>query len=224
MPGALTLTHWGHACVRLERDDRRLVLDPGAFSDLSVLGDADAVLVTHDHPDHVVPAELVAAVRARPGLEVWAPGTVVDRLAEEGAPRDRLHVAADGDRFTAAGFDVRVTGEWHAVIHPDVPRIANVAYVVDGAVLHPGDSFTTPPDDVEVDLLLVPVAGPWMKVAEAVDYVRAVRPRLAVPVHDAILADAGRALVDRLVGGLGGAQEYRRVTAAEPLVYEPPVR
>ncbi|QZN84171.1 MBL fold metallo-hydrolase [Cellulomonas sp. C5510] len=224
MPAALTLTHWGHACVRLERDGRCLVLDPGSFGDLSVLGDADAVLVTHDHPDHVAADELVAAVSARPGLEVWAPGPLVDRLAEEGAPRDRLHVAAGGDRFTAAGFDVRVTGEQHAVIHPDVPRIANVAYLVEDVLLHPGDSFTPPPDGATVDVLLVPVAGPWMKVAEAVDYVRAVRPRLAVPIHDAILSDAGRALVDRLVGGLGGAQEYRRLTAAEPLVYEPPVR
>ncbi len=224
MPGTLTLTHGGHACVRLERDGRRLVLDPGAFSDLSVLDDADAVLLTHDHPDHVAPAELVAALSARPGLEVWAPGPLVDRLTEEGAPGERLHAVADGDRFTAAGFDVRVTGERHAVIHPDLPGLANVAYLVAGAVLHPGDAFTPPPPGAEVDLLLVPVAGPWMKLSEAVDYVRAVGPRIAVPIHDAILSEPGRALADRLVGGLGGAPELRRLAPGEQLAYEPPAR
>jgi len=216
-----TITHGGHACVRLERDGRRLVLDPGAFGDLAVLDDADAVLVTHEHVDHVDPPSLVAALAARPGLEVWAPEPVTDLLAGAGAPADRLHPVARGDAFTAAGFDVQVLGEQHAVVHPDVPRVANVAYLVDAAVLHPGDSFTPPPAGTDVAVLLVPVAGPWMALADAIDYVRAVRPRVAVPVHDAILSDRGRALVDRLVGGLGGAGEYRRVVAGEPYRLEP---
>lgn len=212
------ITHWGHACVRLEREGRRLVLDPGVFGDPAVLDDADAVLVTHEHTDHVDAPRLVAALAAHPGLAVWAPAVVVDRLAEAGAPRGRLHAVADGVAFTAAGFAVRALGEQHAVVHADLPRAANVAYLVDDAVLHPGDSFTPPPTGTTVELLLVPVAGPWMKLSEAIDYVRAVRPRVAVPVHDAILSERGQALVDRLVGGLGGAGEYRRLAAGEPYV------
>jgi L-ascorbate metabolism protein UlaG (beta-lactamase superfamily) len=190
--GATGITHWGHACVRLERGGRRLVLDPGAFSDLSVLDDADAVLVTHEHVDHVDVARLAAA--------------------------------ADGDAFDAAGFAVRAVEEPHAVIHPDVPRAHNVAYLVDGALLHPGDAFTPPPAGAEVDLLLVPVAGPWMKLAEAIDYVRSVRPRVAAPIHDAILSDPGRALADRLVGGMGGAGEYVRIAPGTPYAWTPRAR
>jgi L-ascorbate metabolism protein UlaG (beta-lactamase superfamily) len=111
-----------------------------------------------------------------------------------------------------AGFAVDVVGEKHAVIHPDVPQAANVGYLVDGAVLHPGDALTVP--DGEIELLLLPVAGPWLKVAEAIDYVRSVRARRAVPIHDAILTDGGKGLVDRLLGeggpGTGGTQ-YARV-------------
>lgn len=221
MSAPTTVTHWGHACIRFERADRRLVLDPGGFSDAAVLEDADAVLVTHEHPDHVDPAALVAAVAARHGLEVWAPAGVVAQLVEAGAPADRVHTAAPGDAFTVAGFDVRVAGGEHAVIHPDLPVGENVAYLVDGAALHPGDSFTPPPAGVHVDLLLLPVAGPWMKLSEAVDYVRAVGPRVAVPIHDATVTVPGRGLPDRLVGSLGGA-EYVRVTADAPYAWTPP--
>jgi L-ascorbate metabolism protein UlaG (beta-lactamase superfamily) len=222
MSAPTTVTSWGHACIRFEKADRRLVLDPGGFSDAAVLADADAVLVTHEHPDHVDPGTLVPALAARPALEVWAPAGAVAQLVEAGGPADRVHAAASGDAFTAAGFDVRVTGERHAVVHPDLPVAQNLAYLVDGAALHPGDSFTPPPAGVAVDLLLVPVAGPWLKLSEAVDYVRAVRPRVAVPIHDAVLTGAGRALPDRLVGSLGGAAEYVRITADSPYAWEPP--
>ncbi len=221
MTSPTTLTTWGHSCVRFERDGKRLVIDPGGFSDASVLNDADAVLLTHEHVDHVDPATAVAAMTARPHLEVWAPAGVAGQLVEAGAPADRTHVAQDGDTWTVAGFTVRAAGKDHAMIHPDVPGAVNLAYLVDGALLHPGDSFTLPPAGVAVDLLLVPVAGPWMKLAESIEYVRAVRPRVAVPIHDAILSPRGQALADRMVGGLGGAAEYVRVAPGESYTYVP---
>lgn len=221
MSAPTVVSHWGHACIRFEKADRRLVLDPGTLSDATVLADADAVLITHEHPDHVDPATLVPALAARHGLEVWAPTGVVAQLVEAGAPADRVHAAATGDAFDAAGFAVRVTGEEHAVIHPDLPVAQNVAYLVDGTALHPGDSFTPPPAGADVDLLLVPVAGPWMKLSEAIDYVRAVAPRVAVPIHDATVTVPGRGLPDRLVGALGGA-EYVRITADAPYTWTPP--
>lgn len=210
-----TITFWGHACIRFERNGRRLVIDPGGFSDLAVLDDADAVLVTHEHADHIDPARLVASLRARPGLEVWAPAGVVRGLLDAGAPEARVHSAANGDAFTAAGFRVQALGERHAVIHPDIPPVANVAYLVEGAALHPGDSFTTAPAGTAIQLLFLPISAPWLKLAEAVDFLRAVAPRVALPIHDAILSDTGKALVDRVTGSLAGAVEYRRLTPGE---------
>lgn len=210
-----SLTVHGHACARLERDGRVLVLDPGSWSEAGVADDADVVLVTHEHADHVVVGDLVTALAARPALEVWAPGPVVALLTGEGADPARVHAAAPGERWTAAGFDVRAFGGRHAVVHPDLPAPANLAYLVDG-VLHPGDSFTVP--DAPVAVLLLPVGGPWVKVAEAVDHVRAVRPDVVVPIHDAVLSPAGQGLADRLVGTLGGAPQYRRLAPGERLV------
>lgn len=210
-----TITSWGHACLSFDRDTTRLVIDPGGFSDLSVLAGADAILVTHDHVDHLAVDEVAAALSARPGLEVWGPESVATLLTGAGVSADRVHAVADGEVLTIAGFPVRVRGREHQLIHPDVPRPENVGYLVDDRWFHPGDALTVPGVDVQV--LFVPVAAPWLKLAEAIDYVRAVRPRLAVPIHDAILSEPGRALADRLVGGLGGATEYRRLTPGEPV-------
>ena len=211
------LTRWGHSCVRFERAGSRLVVDPGTFSDRSVLESADAVLVTHEHTDHVVVEDLMEAIANRSHLEVWAPSVVIDQLIGDGTTGDRLHRANAGESFTAAGFDVLVLGEWHAMIHLDVPRVQNVAYLIDGAVLHPGDSFTPPDAGQSVDVLLAPVSAPWLKIAEVVDYVREVGPRVVVPIHDALLSDVGNALVDRLVSSLGGADTYCRLGVGESL-------
>ena len=195
-----------------------LVLDPGGFSDPAALDGADAVLVTHEHVDHVVPDTLTAALAAAPELQVWAPGAVVDLLLAAGASADRLHAVTEGDAFTAAGFTVQAVGQRHAVIHPSIPVVANVAYLVDGTLLHPGDSFTRPPVGVHVEVLLLPVSAPWMKLSEAADYLQAVAPGIAVPIHDAILSDAGRGLVDRVIPQVtGGVAQYRRLAAGETL-------
>ena len=118
-----------------------------------------------------------------------------------------------GDAFTAAGFDVHVHGEMHAVIHPDIPRITNVGFLVDGQVFHPGDAFTVP--DEPVATLLLPVHAPWSKISEVIDYVRAVDADQAYALHDALLNDIGLSLVERLTGSLVSDTAYRRLVPGE---------
>ena len=213
----LAMTVWGHAGIRLERDGRALVVDPGTFTDPGILAGADAVLVTHEHADHVDVEGVVTALADGSSAEVWAPGAVVDLLAGAGAPAGRLHAVDGGDVVEAAGFAVQVVGHRHATIHPDLEPPANVGYLVDGAVLHPGDAFVPVPDGARVQALALPVSGPWLKLAEAVDYLRQVAPGTAVPVHDAVLSDAGRAVVDRITASLAGDVPYRRLAPGEVL-------
>jgi len=196
------LTRWGHSCVRLDRGDDHLVIDPGGYSDVTgALGGVSAVLVTHEHVDHLATEPVTAAVHA--GLEVWAPQAALDVLVAAGAPTDRLHTVAAGDRFVAGGFEVAVLGEWHAIVHPDIPRVPNVGYLVDG-VLHPGDAFVDAAG-AAVRVLLTPIGGPWLKISEVIDYVRATAPERTVVIHDGQLAPAGVGLSSMLVGKLGGA-------------------
>jgi L-ascorbate metabolism protein UlaG (beta-lactamase superfamily) len=211
------LTVWGHAGVRLEREGGRLALDPGAFTDQRILAEVSAVLVTHEHADHVQPEVLARAMAAAPELHVWAPRPVTEALEAAGASAERVRAAFPGDEFEAAGFRVQVLGGEHAVIHPNLPRVANLAYLIEGSVLHPGDSFPELPAGVSVDVLALPVSAPWMKIAEAVDFAAAVSPRVVVPIHDAILSDEGKGIVDTLVPSLVGEASYRRLALGEAL-------
>lgn len=123
----------------------------------------------------------------------------------------------DGAGFTAAGFSVRAIGHEHAVVHPDIPRVANVGFLVEGMAFHPGDSFATIPEVSPVEVLFLPISAPWLKLAESIDYLRAVEHAVAVPIHDAFLSEPGKAVADRLVTSLAGAAEYRRLNLGESL-------
>ncbi|MFE0700312.1 MBL fold metallo-hydrolase [Streptomyces sp. NPDC058872] len=210
----MKLTKKSHACVRLEKDGRTLVLDPGMFTEEDAVLGADALLVTHEHPDHFDEGRLRSALEADPAVELWTLRSVADRLSA--AFPGRVHTVGHGDAFTAAGFEVQVHGELHAVIHPDIPRITNVGYLVDGAVFHPGDALTVP--DHPVDTLLLPVMAPWNKISEVIDYVREVAPRRAYDIHDALLTDLARPIYDRQIGELGGTAHARLAPGASTLL------
>ncbi|MFI9630305.1 MBL fold metallo-hydrolase [Streptomyces sp. NPDC052042] len=204
-PAGLTLTKKKHSCVRLEKDGRTLVIDPGGFSEEDAAVGADAILVTHEHPDHFDEHRLRAAMEADPAVDVWTLRSVADRLSA--AFPGRVHTVGHGDTFAVAGFDVQVHGELHAVIHPDIPRITNIGFLVDASVFHPGDALTVP--DRPVDTLMLPVMAPWNKISEVIDYVREVAPRRAIDVHDALLTDLARPIYDNQIGALGGAEHGR---------------
>ncbi|WP_326815252.1 MBL fold metallo-hydrolase [Streptomyces sp. NBC_01763] len=204
-PVHLTLTKKTHSCIRLEKDGRTLVIDPGGFSEQDAALGADAMLVTHEHADHFDEGRLRAGLEANPAAEIWTLHSVAEQLSA--AFPGRVHTVGHGDTFTAAGFDVQVHGELHAVIHPDIPRITNIGFLVDGSLFHPGDALTVP--DHPVDTLMLPVMAPWNKISEVIDYVREVKPRRAIDIHDALLTDLARPIYDRQIGSLGGADHGR---------------
>ncbi|MET8274599.1 MBL fold metallo-hydrolase [Streptomyces sp. NPDC005134] len=178
----MRITKYTHACVRLEHDGRVLVIDPGMWSEPAALTGADAVLVTHEHADHVDVLRLAGL-----GVPVYAP-------AEADIPRLEVTGVASNAEFTAAGFRVRAVGERHAFIYGGQPDCANLGYIIDEAVYHPGDALHVPEQSIET--LLVPAQGSWMKMAEAIDFVKAVKPQRAFAIHDAQINDRGLSSVN----------------------------
>ncbi|KIR65089.1 MULTISPECIES: MBL fold metallo-hydrolase [Micromonospora] len=201
----MQLTKYAHSCLRVEHDGGVLVVDPGVFSDPGALDGADAVLITHEHPDHVDVAALTRQLDRRP-LRIHGPASLAGVL---GDAAEALEPVAPGQSFTAAGVPVRAYGGRHAVIHPDIPVVDNLGYLLDDVVYHPGDSLVAP-EDVQVDTLFAPIHAPWSKFSEVVDFIRAVAPRRAFALHDGLLNDNGLAVLDRQYAALSGT-DYQRL-------------
>jgi L-ascorbate metabolism protein UlaG (beta-lactamase superfamily) len=206
----MQLTKLGHACVRLRKDDRTLVIDPGGLTpeDDAITG-AEAVLITHEHFDHLEAARLRKALAEDPRLTVYTCRAVAEILGTS----DRIRTVGEGDALTIAGFEVSVVGQKHEVVHPDVPPVDNVGFLIDEEVFHPGDAFTVVP----APTLLVPGQAPWMKAPEMIQYLRAVAPQRAYAVHDGLLNEFGLTLLEGQLSGEGRLQnaDFRRLKPGE---------
>jgi L-ascorbate metabolism protein UlaG (beta-lactamase superfamily) len=188
----MRITKFGHACVRLEHDGTTIVFDPGMFTDPEAVDGATAVLITHEHPDHLVVDHLRAT-----DAPVFTIAAVADKIRAD-APdvAERVTVVSPGDSFDV-GLPVRAVGELHAVIHPEFPRLFNSGYVVTAGeqkIYHPGDSLTEPGEDV--DVLLVPSSAPWLKAMEAIEFARAVKAPRNLAIHDRIYTEAAHGMLE----------------------------
>jgi L-ascorbate metabolism protein UlaG (beta-lactamase superfamily) len=188
----MRITKFGHSCIRLEHDGKVVVVDPGMFTDPEAVDGADAVLITHEHPDHYLPDHL-----ARTDAPVLTIDAVAARIRDDApAVAERVTVVSPGERFDP-GIPAVAVGELHAVIHPDLPRFHNSGYLLtlgDTTVFHPGDALTVP--EQHVDVLCVPVSAPWMRAAEAVDFARTVAAPHNLAIHDRVYSEAGLRIVD----------------------------
>jgi len=190
----MILTKYEHACFTVEKDGKLLVVDPGVWTtDLPALESVVAIVVTHEHPDHFDVNALGAIIGHNPDARIYAHENITRQFG------DTLPATAvvAGEGIEAGPFKLEFYGGEHAVIHPDMPVVANLGVMVNGKIYYPGDSFTLP--ERPVDVLALPTAAPWLKISETFDFLMNVKPRLAFPTHDAISSDVGKQLPDRMV-------------------------
>ncbi len=186
----MRLTHFGHSCVLVELNGTTVLFDPGTFSHgFEGITGLDAILITHQHPDHVDQERLPALLEGNPDAALYADPMTASQL---GGSWNTAHA---GDAFAVGDIQVTGVGGTHAVIHPELPVVDNTGYLLGTSenpsqLFHPGDSLFVP--EQKVDVLALPAAAPWSKISETVDFLRAVAPRAAFPIHQAIVAEQAR--------------------------------
>ena len=159
--------------------------DPGAFTTAqNEVKGVDLVLITHEHPDHFHIDSLKMVLANNPAAAVVTNSRVAELLAEQNIPATILE---HEQQKTWEGIALAGFGKEHANIYPPIPNVMNTGFLLQNRFFYPGDAFTNP--GVPVEILAMPMAGPWMKFSESLDWVKAVKPAVCLPVHDGMLKD-----------------------------------
>jgi L-ascorbate metabolism protein UlaG (beta-lactamase superfamily) len=194
-----------HCClvIDLKAKDgksKRILMDPGIYSieEHDKLKHVDIVLITHEHADHFHIESLKALIKRAPDASIVTDVGVGAILAKEGVEH---RVMEHGNSIDLKGIHIEAFGKVHAILHGSLPLMSNIGFFIENKLFFPGDAFTDPKKPI--DVLALPVAGPWMKISEAVNYALEVKPRLAFPVHDAIRFASAHRIPDMILNKNG---------------------
>lgn len=198
----MKLTKYEHACFTVEKDNQLLVIDPGGYTtDFIPPNHVVGVVITHEHADHFDQELIASIIDKNPTAIIIGDASITSSI--EAFSTKAVNA---GDKLTVGPFSLEFFGGAHASIHAAFPAPMNLAVLINDLLYYPGDSFHIPAGR-SVDTLALPVAAPWLKINEVLDFLLAVRPRAAFPTHDAILSAVGKDLVDQLVGQVASGQD-----------------
>lgn len=202
----MEIQKFSHACIRVSHKGRALVLDPGNFSPVEqAMNNVEAVLITHEHADHLDIPAVLEVLAANRQITVYAPGAVATQILEAisasqdaaigGIETQRINTVEAGKHFSVAGMEISTHGGAHAIIHSSLPRVANIGYLINENLYHPGDSYEVP-EGISIKTLLVPLHAPWAKIGETLDFVANIGAAQNFPIHDGLLNERGLAMFD----------------------------
>ncbi|MEY4079144.1 MAG: hypothetical protein RIS80_913 [Actinomycetota bacterium] len=199
----MKLTKHGHACLELEKEGSRLIIDPGFYTEpMNGVAGVVAIVITHMHDDHCYEEQIDRILATNPNAKIFGTDEVAKRLGTRNATA--VH---HGDWHQVGPFTLEFFGDLHQEIHRSIPLIQNTGVMVDDRLYYPGDSYTQP--DRPVEILACPTSAPWLKIGDVMDFVAAVKPKRSFATHNALLSDLGHALNNgrvKMVTEAGGGE------------------
>lgn len=190
----MKITKFGHCCLLIEEQGLKILTDPGNYNKTPDITGVDVILITHEHSDHLHIDSLKIVLQNNPQAKIITNASVGKLLDPENIP---YQVVEHGQKTSVQDIIIEAFGQKHAVIYPDFPVVENTGYFIGGKFFYPGDAFTEPGQAVEI--LALPVAGPWVKLSEAIDYAKKINPKICFPVHDGVLVQDHRLFATRYI-------------------------
>lgn len=187
----MKFTKLEHSGCVIENNGNSLICDPVEIKQkLPEMQNVLAIIITHQHGDHFQPAVLERILNDNPKAQVFVP----QDFEASSIPSHPITQVTAGVEYNLEDFNLKFFGKDHASIIPGQVPCANIGVVVNDVVANPGDSFDQPGMIDRPKLLLVPSAAPWLKIYESVEYIKATKPEIVVPVHNAILSEFGNGI------------------------------
>ena len=182
----MQIIKFGHSCFLVKTNDQNLLFDPGVFTDKSVLSSKiDLVLITHGHSDHL-DLDLLKEILQNNSAQILTNSEVADKLAEQNIASV---VMKSGEIRQFGKVKIEVFGAEHIAVYPGIDFGANIGFLINDAFFNPGDAYLIP--NRKIDILALPVAGPWVKLEDAINYALKLKPRVCFPIHDGMLKNPG---------------------------------
>lgn len=186
LTGVRVLTH---SAIRLESENGTvLYFDPYDLPD--TYHDADAVLITHTHYDHLSPEDIQKVARAdKSDTTLIGPESAAKELFGLGFPRT-IPLEA-GDATEVKGVAIQAVPAYNVKpdrlgFHPKENNWIGYLVVMDDTTYYiAGDTDQTPDNEhIKCDVAIIPIGGTYtMDAEEAAAFVNAINPGLAVPTH-----------------------------------------
>jgi len=176
----MKITKFGHCCLLIEERGLRILTDPGTYTkQQNHVTDIDVVLISHEHGDHFHVDSVKEIIKNNPNTKIITNSAVAKLLTAQGI---ESIVVGDGEVHQVGEVLFSGHGTKHAIVYKEMGQVENTAYFIGPRLYYPGDAFYDPKKPVEI--LALPVAGPWVKISEAIDYALTIGPKIAFPVHD----------------------------------------
>jgi L-ascorbate metabolism protein UlaG (beta-lactamase superfamily) len=210
----MQITKYGHACLLVKEGEATILLDPGIWNPVPDATNIDAVLITHEHQDHIDIPQLTQVLSRNPEAVIYTHESVGKLLEAAGVAYTPI---AEGETVSVKGIPIQSFGHDHAIIYGTTSPCRNTGFLIAEKLYVPGDALHDVPLK-QIEILALPTGAPWMKLAEAIEYAKKVRPKIVFPIHDALYTeDVQRGLVPRIIGGNLEGIEFRDLPAGSTL-------
>ena len=178
----MRIEKWIHSCLVVEDGGARVLIDPGKFSfrdgavDPARFRELAAIVVTHEHIDHMDEDALKTIRANNPKAPLIANASIGAKLSD-------VTVLESGKR-TFGGIEIEAVSAPHAdLLNATPPK--NVGYVINGRLLHPGDSLHAAFDAKKgIEILALPVMAPWNTELMVGAFATRLAPKVVIPIHD----------------------------------------